>query len=152
MFSSDKILNQNWHFYSFWLLWTETNIYFDLWKWWNSPKLAWLLNINPAFFQTPDNNEPAPSLRAGHRASLGFQLHFVDIFLEELAKIGGEDLPGETIQSLLTPFIAELARGDDERLSQHIEERIFHHLVSCFSRLRFANSTFIICSSLEVIN
>jgi hypothetical protein len=49
--------------------------------------------------------------------------------LEELAKIGGEELPAETIQLLLTPFIAELARGDDERLSQHIEERIFHHLV-----------------------
>jgi hypothetical protein len=81
-------------------------------------------------FQTPDSNEAAPSLRAGHRASLGFQLHFVDIFLEELAKIGGEDLPAETIHSLMTPFIAELARGDDNRLSQHIEERIFHHLVS----------------------
>jgi hypothetical protein len=46
-----------------------------------------------------------------------------------LAKIGGEELLAETIQLLLTPFIAELARGDDERLSQHIEERIFHHLV-----------------------
>ncbi len=81
--------------------------------------------LNQVFFsQTPDKE----TIHTFH-TSLGFQLHFVDIFLEELAKIGGEDLAAETIQTLIGPFVAELARGEDERLSQHIEERIFHHLV-----------------------
>ena len=69
------------------------------------------------------------SVRVFH-TSLGFQLHFIDIFLEELAKIGGEDLPAETINTLIQPFINELARGDEYRLCQHIEERIFQHLVN----------------------
>ena len=30
-------------------------------------------------------------------ASLGFQLHFTDVFLEEVAKVGGEDLPMKSI-------------------------------------------------------
>jgi len=32
------------------------------------------------------------------RVALGFQLHFVDVFLEELAKIGGESLKSKAIQ------------------------------------------------------
>lgn len=74
-------------------------------------------------------DQPPSEFPIFHRVALGLQLHFVDVFLEEAAKIGGDDLPAETIQLLLIPFINELARGQEDRLSQHIEERIFQHLM-----------------------
>ena len=58
-----------------------------------------------------------------------FQLHFTDMFLEELAKIGGEELPDGVIRSFLQPFIEEIKLGHDDRLGDHIEERIFQHLM-----------------------
>ena len=73
---------------------------------------------------------------AATRPSLGFQLHFVDVFLEELAKVGGgegerEDgtLADENIRLFLVPFVSQLKDGKDERLRSHLEERIFQHLM-----------------------
>ncbi len=75
-------------------------------------------------------------LRGGHTLqssppSLGFQLHFVDVFLEELAKVDGGDggMDDEVIRALVRPFLAEVRDGKDERLRGHIEERIFQHLM-----------------------
>ena len=63
-------------------------------------------------------------------AALGFRLHFTDVFLEELAKIGGENLKSEVILALVEPFANELVQQNgDERLSRHIVERIFQHLM-----------------------
>ena len=61
--------------------------------------------------------------------ALGFRLHFIDIYLEELAKIGGDDLTSKIILKLIEPFSKELSEGFDERLGKHITERIFHHLM-----------------------
>lgn len=61
--------------------------------------------------------------------ALGFRLHFTDIYLEELAKIGGDDLTSKIILKLIEPFSKELSEGFDERLGKHITERIFHHLM-----------------------
>ncbi len=65
---------------------------------------------------------------------LGFQLHFTDVYLEELAKVGGgEDgdgsLEDESIRKLLRPFVTELKQGKAERLRSHVEERVFRHLM-----------------------
>jgi ribosomal RNA-processing protein 1 len=60
---------------------------------------------------------------------LEFRLHFVDVFLEELAKVGGEEMSQSVIRAFLKPFIDELKVGRESRLSTHIEERIFHHLM-----------------------
>jgi hypothetical protein len=62
-------------------------------------------------------------------AALGFRLHFTDIYLEELAKIGGEDLDQDVLLTLIEPFALEVANGDDDRLVDHIEERIYQHLM-----------------------
>ena len=63
-------------------------------------------------------------------AALGFRLHFTDVFLEELAKIGGEKLQSEVILALIEPFANELAtQNADERLCKHIIERIFQYLM-----------------------
>jgi len=69
------------------------------------------------------------SVVSNSKATLGFRLHFTDIFLEEVAKAGGEDLEGEIILKLIEPFAKELAEGEDERLAKHIEERIYQHLM-----------------------
>merc|ERR1740129_91091 len=62
-------------------------------------------------------------------ATLGFRLHFTDVYLEEVAKAGGEEFSGDIILRLIEPFAKELAEGDDERLAKHIEERIYQHLM-----------------------
>ena len=63
-------------------------------------------------------------------AALGFRLHFTDVFLEELAKIGGENLKSEVILALVEPFASQLVdQNGDERLAKHIVERIFQHLM-----------------------
>merc|ERR1719483_1645802 len=62
-------------------------------------------------------------------ATLGFRLHFTDVYLEEVAKAGGEEFGGDIILRLIEPFAKELAEGDDERLANHIEERIYQHLM-----------------------
>ena len=69
------------------------------------------------------------SVVSNNAATLGFRLHFTDIFLEELAKVGGEDLDEKVIVSLLEPFTQEIAKGEDDRLADHINERIYEHLM-----------------------
>ena len=62
-------------------------------------------------------------------ASLGFQLHFTDVFLEEVAKVGGEDLPAKVVGKLVQPWVELVATSTDLRLIEHTEERIFNHLL-----------------------
>ena len=50
------------------------------------------------------------------KAALGFQLHVTDVFLEELAKVGGEELPYEVVKAFLRPFVDQLKGGREERL------------------------------------
>merc|ERR1712130_454646 len=62
-------------------------------------------------------------------ASLGFQLHFTDVFLEEVAKVGGEDLSAKVVGKLVQPWVELVATSTDLRLIEHTEERIFNHLL-----------------------
>jgi len=61
--------------------------------------------------------------------SLAFQLHFTDIFLEEFAKVSGENLEYKILDKLLEPFVAVLRGCEEMRLRDHVEERIFNHLL-----------------------
>merc|ERR1711915_1035501 len=61
--------------------------------------------------------------------ALGFQLHFTDIFLEELAKVGGESFDSKILNLFLEPFILAVKDGQDDRYRDHIVERIFNHLI-----------------------
>jgi len=61
--------------------------------------------------------------------SLGFQLHFTDVFLEELAKVGGEELDHQVLEIFLAPYIEVVKDGRDERFKDHVVERIFNHLL-----------------------
>ena len=62
-------------------------------------------------------------------APIGFQLHFIDIFMEELAKVGGEEIKKKTLMKLLAPFMYELAFNEDDRILDEIKIRIFHHII-----------------------
>ena len=62
-------------------------------------------------------------------AAFGFRFHFTDIYLEELAKIGGDDLDSKIILELIEPFSQEISEGLDDRLTKHIVERIYYHLM-----------------------
>jgi len=61
--------------------------------------------------------------------SLGFQLHFTDVFLEEIAKAGGEDLSSDVLEMFLEPYIEVVRAGEDARFRDHVVERIFNHLI-----------------------
>eukprot|EP00088_Acartia_fossae_P035340 TRINITY_DN363_c0_g2_i11.p1 TRINITY_DN363_c0_g2~~TRINITY_DN363_c0_g2_i11.p1 ORF type:complete len:871 (-),score=354.25 TRINITY_DN363_c0_g2_i11:199-2757(-) len=63
------------------------------------------------------------------KTSLGLQMHISDLFLEELAKIGGEELPYSTIDIYLGPFYKVIAESRDIRLREHIRERVFNYLL-----------------------
>lgn len=60
---------------------------------------------------------------------VGFQLHIVDLYLEEVAKVSKGELTHKTLSSLLTPFMEKLKGTVDQRLETHIEERVFNHLM-----------------------
>jgi len=61
--------------------------------------------------------------------SLGFQLHFTDVFLEEIAKVGGEKLDPVVLEMFLEPYVEVVSTGDDARFRDHVVERIFNHLM-----------------------
>merc|ERR1719334_1306083 len=63
------------------------------------------------------------------KSSLGFQLHFTDVFLEELAKVGGENLSSSVVETFIQPWIELVTNSKDKRLREHAEERIFNHLL-----------------------
>jgi len=63
------------------------------------------------------------------KTSLDFQLHFIDVFLEELAKVAGQNLETKLLDIFLGPFIEIVRQSDEARLRDHVGERIFRHLL-----------------------
>ena len=66
-------------------------------------------------------------------------------------------MQAEPIHLLIHPFINELAKGEDERLNEHIEERIFNHLVNFFHnvitvvKLKFSARPPMVATSFETM-
>ncbi|KAJ8896706.1 hypothetical protein PR048_002051 [Dryococelus australis] len=56
-------------------------------------------------------------------------MHFCELFLVELGKVGAGRLPTHTTHAFLQPFVAYLAREKDALLRSHVVEHVFHHLV-----------------------
>ena len=63
------------------------------------------------------------------KTNLDFQLHFTDVFLEELAKVAGQNLNTDLLQIILGPFIEVLRKCGEARFRDHVVERIFKHLL-----------------------
>jgi len=63
------------------------------------------------------------------KTNVDFQLHFTDVFLEELAKVAGQNLNTDLLQIILGPFIEVLRKCVETRFRDHVVERIFKHLL-----------------------
>lgn len=83
-----------------------------------------IFNRHPA--TKAKKHQPSPHVTM---APLGLQIHFTDVFMEELAKVGGSSLKFQKVLKILTIFINELGHSSDDRLLDEIRERIFNHLM-----------------------
>jgi len=67
------------------------------------------------------------------KCAVGFKLHFTDIFMEELTKVNAtfdqDMLTDDLVETLLEPFLRQIVQGEEVRLVDQIEERIFNHLI-----------------------
>jgi len=60
---------------------------------------------------------------------LGLQLHVVNLFPEELAKVGEEGLESSVILEMLEPFVKCLTHSNDSRLQKDIKQHVFTYLI-----------------------
>ncbi|RZC42974.1 Nop52, Sulfatase, Phosphodiest and/or Metalloenzyme domain containing protein [Asbolus verrucosus] len=60
---------------------------------------------------------------------MGLLMHFIEIYLEELAKVSTGALPPYLMTDFLRPFIKELAFSDDPRIIDHIRRHVFVYLI-----------------------
>merc|ERR1711939_532567 len=60
---------------------------------------------------------------------MGLKLHVCDIFLEELAKIGGEALESDVIIALLQPFMKVLAISGLDTLTKKVSHDVIRYLM-----------------------
>ncbi|XP_043215038.1 ribosomal RNA processing protein 1 homolog A-like [Amphibalanus amphitrite] len=60
---------------------------------------------------------------------LGLQLHLVEIFLEEVAKVAGDRLTEDDMEQLLAPFVQVLKVTKQSALRGTITDSVFYHLM-----------------------
>lgn len=60
---------------------------------------------------------------------LSFKLHIIDIFLEELARVGGEELLPEHMTLFLMPFCKMMAKTNNNLLLSDIAKNIFEFII-----------------------
>ncbi|XP_057364663.1 ribosomal RNA processing protein 1 homolog [Daphnia carinata] len=60
---------------------------------------------------------------------IGLQLHVTNLFPEELAKAGGEELSSSTILKMFEPFAKCLATSNDYRLKKDVHQHVFTYLI-----------------------
>lgn len=61
--------------------------------------------------------------------SLGLTMHFIEIFLEEVAKVSKGKLHPSLMTTFLVPFVRYLAVAKDNRQISHIRKFVFHYLL-----------------------
>jgi len=60
-----------------------------------------------------------------NEAAVGFKMHLTDIYLEELAKVGGIALKPKKLLLLLSPFFDILKEAENEVLVKHVHKNLF---------------------------
>ena len=69
-------------------------------------------------------------------AALGFRLHMADIYLEELAKVGGDDLSSKIILELIEPFAKELSEGKGKKhVFKRYDQLAFKYLIKYYTKV-----------------
>jgi hypothetical protein len=56
-------------------------------------------------------------------------MHFSDIYLQELSKVGRGELPADTLTAFLQPFICYLAKQENGALRNKVESDVFQYLI-----------------------
>lgn len=62
-------------------------------------------------------------------ASIGFFMHFTELWLEEVAKVSQGELPAVAVTALLQPFGTYLGRPRDAKLCRHVIKHVFNYLL-----------------------
>ncbi|XP_063585849.1 ribosomal RNA processing protein 1 homolog A-like [Penaeus indicus] len=88
---------------------------------WNINRVSEIANIIGTTVLVPDDHK--------HITPLGLKLHLSDIILEELAKIGREDIKNKALLEILKPFLKVLALTKDKRYFERVSERIIRQLM-----------------------
>lgn len=65
----------------------------------------------------------------GDHEAIGLTMHFIDIYLDELAKIADGEISADNVVLLLKPFVRFLAKQDDQKLLAHTRRSIFYKLL-----------------------
>ncbi|XP_015670231.1 ribosomal RNA processing protein 1 homolog B isoform X1 [Protobothrops mucrosquamatus] len=85
---------------------------------WNESLIERFLNVLMMEVMHPDSHAP-----------IGIKLHFIDIYLEELAKVGAKELTADQNIKFIEPFCKILARTKDHLMLQAIICGIFETIV-----------------------
>ncbi|XP_046743593.1 ribosomal RNA processing protein 1 homolog [Diprion similis] len=63
------------------------------------------------------------------KATIGFSLHVTELYMEELAKVSGGDVPEDVVVEFVRPFAVHLATMNDEREIRHVMKHVFRYLI-----------------------
>lgn len=61
--------------------------------------------------------------------SIGFFMHFTEIFMEETAKVSFGNIPESSITDLVKPYATFIAKTRDFKLARHVVKHIFNNLL-----------------------
>lgn len=61
--------------------------------------------------------------------SNGFYMHFTELYIEELAKVSGGNIPKSSVSALLKPFALFVAKPRNLRVAWHTVKHIFNNLL-----------------------
>ncbi|CAF0867117.1 unnamed protein product [Adineta ricciae] len=84
--------------------------------------LKWLKSDILKFTKMLTKNVLSPN---GNRSCDGLKLHVTDIYLEELAKVGGVALKPKRLLRLLSPFFNIIKTSENEILIKHVYKNLF---------------------------
>ncbi|XP_050459340.1 ribosomal RNA processing protein 1 homolog [Cataglyphis hispanica] len=85
-------------------------------KSWN---IKWVTELSQMFLQ----------LFLHPKTGLGFNLHMIEIYLQELAKVSNGNIPEYVVHEFIKPFVTYLMTTDDERQMKHIMQHVFRYLI-----------------------
>ncbi|CAL7944299.1 unnamed protein product [Xylocopa violacea] len=63
------------------------------------------------------------------KVCLGFNMHVIEVFLEELSKISGGNISEDVTTELIKPFVLYLTSIDDEKHIKFVMRHIFRYLI-----------------------
>nr|XP_012224792.1 PREDICTED: ribosomal RNA processing protein 1 homolog [Linepithema humile] len=63
------------------------------------------------------------------QTGLGFSLHLTEIYLEELAKVSGGNIPTDVVHQFIKPFVVYLTTTKDDRQMKHVNRHVFRYLI-----------------------